>query len=235
MAAIWSGKTAAIDQQGGGGYMSRFFDLDNAFYRFMTKVCNVCILSLLWLVCSLPVFTIGASTAAVNAVMLRMVKDEEGYLFRSFFKALVQNYKQATIIWLLFLAGFIVIGCDVIFFTRVGIWPGILGAGLFFSVLLLLILTLIVVFHHLAWYAQPLKITIVNSVRMALGYLPYSISLLVLMAVMGYGIYVSVPLMIIFFFFGMGIFSYISAYLWRRVFDKLENEKQTYAITVKEE
>ena len=56
---------------------------------------------------------------------------------------------------------------------------------------------------------------------MALGYLPYSGSLLGLFFIMGYGIYVSVPLMFLFFFFGMGMFGYASAYLWRRVFDRL--------------
>ena len=203
--------------------MSGFFSLDNAFFRIVTKVCHVLFLSLIWLVCSIPIVTIGASTSAINTVMLRMVRDEESYLVRSFFKAFKANFKQSTIIWLLIIVGFIIIGVDLFFFARMGNWLGIICAGLFFAVIFVMGLTLMLVFHYQVWFENPVKVTLINSFRTALGYLPYSAALLILFVAMGYAIYVSVPLMIFFIFFGMGIFSYISAYLWRKIFDKLEH------------
>ncbi|HHV10791.1 MAG TPA: YesL family protein [Clostridiales bacterium] len=202
-----------------------FFSPDNAFFRLMTKVCQGAVLSLLWLLCSLPLFTAGAATAALSSVMLRLVRDEEGYLFQSFFKAFLTHFKQATAVWLLFVAALILIGGDIFFFVRMGSWAGILIAGLFFAVLIVLLLALQLVFYYLVWYPSTLRQTLAGSFRMALGYLPYSGALLILLVCMGYGFYVSVPLMIIFAFFGMGIFGYIGAYLWRRVFDKLEQKK----------
>ena len=38
---------------------------------------------------------------ALNYVVLKMVKNEEGYLTRSFFKSFKENFKQSTIIWLI--------------------------------------------------------------------------------------------------------------------------------------
>ena len=206
--------------------MSGIFNLDNAFFRIMTKVCYVAALSLMWLLCSIPLVTIGAATAALNEVMLRLVRDEEGYLLKSFFKAFVSHFRQAIALWLIALAGFLVIGGDIIFFARKGNWPGTICAGAFFAVMLVMGLVLMLVFHYLVWFGGPVKSVLFNSFKGALGYLPYSAALLVLFIAMGYGIYVSVPLMIVFTFFGMGIFSFISAYLWRLVFDKADRESE---------
>ena len=43
----------------------RFFDLDNVVWRTIDKIGKIFLLNLLWLICSLPVFTIGASTSAL--------------------------------------------------------------------------------------------------------------------------------------------------------------------------
>ena len=56
------------------------------------------ITSLKELVCSLPIITIGASTTALYTVMLKLVKNEEGYIFKGFLHAFKLNFKQSTII-----------------------------------------------------------------------------------------------------------------------------------------
>ncbi len=205
--------------------MSAIFNPDNAFFRMMTKVCQGAVLSLLWLVCSLPLFTVGAATAALDSVMLQMVRDEEGYIVRGFLKAFARHFRRATAAWLLIVAASVLFWGDIVFFVRQGNRIGLLAAGLFFAAFLLVMLFMMTVFHCLAWFEDfqsgPLKLALSGGLRMALGYLPYSGSLLGLFFIMGYGIYVSVPLMFFFFFFGMGMFGYASAYLWRRVFDRL--------------
>ena len=81
----------------------RFNITDNVIVRALNKICDMCCLNVLWLVCCIPVFTIGASTTALYTVMLKMVKNEEGYIFRGFFKAFKENFKQSTIMWLILL------------------------------------------------------------------------------------------------------------------------------------
>lgn len=205
--------------------MSAIFNLDNAFFRMMTKVCQGAILSLLWLACSLPLVTAGAATAALDSMMLRMVRDEEGCLVRGFFKAFAKYFKKATVVWLLLVVAAVLFAGDIIFFMRQGNWIGLIAAGLFFTAFLLVLLLLMAVFYCLAWFEDlltgSLKTILAKGFRVALGYLPYSGALLMLFFVMGYGIYVSVPLMFIFFFFGIGMFGYTGAYLWRRVFDRI--------------
>ena len=44
--------------------MNDFFDLDAPLFRFLTRVADMVILSLLWLIGSLPLFTLGISSTA---------------------------------------------------------------------------------------------------------------------------------------------------------------------------
>ena len=55
--------------------------------RFLTKIGYTIILNTLWFLCSLPVFTIGASTTALYAVMQKLVRDEESGIISAFFTA----------------------------------------------------------------------------------------------------------------------------------------------------
>ena len=80
--------------------------------RFLTKIGYTIILNTLWFLCSLPVFTIGASTTALYAVMQKLVRDEESGIISAFFTAFRQNFRQATKVWLVLLGALIFLGVD---------------------------------------------------------------------------------------------------------------------------
>ncbi len=75
--------------------------LDNIFIRALARLCDLIILNILWVVCSLPVVTAGTSTAALYAVTLKMVANEEGYIVRGFFQAWKENFKQSMAVWII--------------------------------------------------------------------------------------------------------------------------------------
>ena len=83
--------------------MDKLFDLDNPFFRFISKLVDVIWLNILWLIFSIPMVTIGASTTAMFSVTMKMARDKEGYVFQGFWKAFKENFKQATIIWIILL------------------------------------------------------------------------------------------------------------------------------------
>ena len=76
---------------------------DNPIMNAIGRIADFIILNVLWVICSIPIITIGASTTALYTVMLKIVKNEEGYIARDFFKAFRENFKQSTAIWLVFL------------------------------------------------------------------------------------------------------------------------------------
>ena len=49
----------------------------------------------------IPIFTIGASITALYTVTNKMVSNEEGPIHKTFIKAFKENFKQATLIWLI--------------------------------------------------------------------------------------------------------------------------------------
>ena len=76
------------------------FNINSSFFKFINKLLDVLLLNLLWILCSLPVVTIGAATCAAFSVTLKMVDDEEGYIVKLFFKYFKQNFKQGTLMWI---------------------------------------------------------------------------------------------------------------------------------------
>ena len=80
--------------------MKSIFSPDNKFGRWITKIGYLIILSWVWLLFSLPVFTIGAASTALYDVMRKLLKDEEGMILQDYCRSFRSNFKQCTLIWL---------------------------------------------------------------------------------------------------------------------------------------
>lgn len=103
--------------------MSSFFNMDSPVMRFLSRLCDLMILNILCLICCIPIVTIGASITALYSVTLKMVKGEDSYIAKGFFKGFRQNFKISTIIWLILL----VIGALLAFdFRAVNMLPAAL-------------------------------------------------------------------------------------------------------------
>ena len=85
---------------------------DSNIMIFLSRVFDLIILNILFLVCSIPVITIGASFTALYSVTLKMVRNEESYIVSGFFHALKRNFLQSTFLWLPCLAGGIFLYMD---------------------------------------------------------------------------------------------------------------------------
>ena len=72
--------------------MGRFFSIDSPLFSFLTKVADLILLNFLALIFCLPVITVGASLTALNYVALKIVRDEECYITRSFLKSFKENF-----------------------------------------------------------------------------------------------------------------------------------------------
>ncbi|MDD7201100.1 MAG: YesL family protein [Sphaerochaetaceae bacterium] len=76
------------------------FDPENSFWNFWGKVFDVCLLAILWLVCSLPILTCGAATVSLLSYTLKQADDTEGYAVRSFFREFARSFFPSTLLWL---------------------------------------------------------------------------------------------------------------------------------------
>ena len=96
----------------------RFFSYDSKFGQLFLKLAYGCCLNVLWLICCLPIVTIGASTTALYYTSFKIAKDEGSYITTMFFRSFKQNFKQATVIWLIMLAAGLLIVADAILLYR---------------------------------------------------------------------------------------------------------------------
>ncbi len=89
--------------------------------RALTWVIDLVLCGLLWCLCSLPVVTAGAASAALYYAVVKCVRHERGTLRRVFWEGLRSNFKSGTRLWLLYLAAIAVGAANV---TAARQWSG---------------------------------------------------------------------------------------------------------------
>ena len=83
----------------------KLFRWDSPFMQKLALGSNLILLNILWIICSLPIVTMGAATAALYHTVFQYQTNGEDAVLRPFFKGFVQNFKQATLLWLPIMAG----------------------------------------------------------------------------------------------------------------------------------
>lgn len=141
--------------------LSGFFNYDNPVWRFIGKFGDLIILNILWFVCSIPIFTIGASTTAVYYVTLKLARNDDGYTIRSFFKSFKENFKQSTIIWLIMMAVGLILVFDLLFFTK----GGFSGSQQFRTVMVTIFLAMSIIYLAILTYIFPLQSRFYNTIK----------------------------------------------------------------------
>lgn len=203
----------------------KFLGFNSPFHNFMGRIFDLVLLHLLWVICSLPVITIGASTSALFTVTLKMVKNEEAYIVNSFWSAFKANFKQSTRLWGISAAIFV----WLLLIMRICMKGnaqalkllGIPNAAL----LIMTVLALVYVFPIQAKYENTVGNILKNSVICSLRYLPYSILLVsvIFIPIVLTGYVESLfPIMIaLWIFCGSSLIAFGSSFILNRVFDSI--------------
>ena len=95
--------------------MGSFFNMDNGFFSFLGKAFDAVILSTLYLVCCIPIITIGTATTALYYATVKGIRRERGYVYREFFKSFRLNFKTGAIAGILLTVVFAVLIFDILF------------------------------------------------------------------------------------------------------------------------
>lgn len=94
--------------------MKNIFNLESPMMQMLTKAGDMILLNVMFLICCIPVITIGASIAAMHKMMQEIVYDTDSGTFKGFFRAFKANFKQATILWIIILLIILSLGCDAL-------------------------------------------------------------------------------------------------------------------------
>ena len=202
--------------------MGGIFKIDGKLFRFGTKLTDLMIINLLTLLCCLPIFTIGPALTAMHYVLLRLYRDEEGYIVKSYFKSFKENFKQATLIWLIYLGIIAVVGLDAWVIAKGGLEiPAFIKYALVF-VGVLGTFSLTWVFVLQSRYENPIKATIKNSFIVSVANFFKTVMMLIMLLVPALLIFISEATLPIVFFYGFSLPGLLQTMIYSKIFDRME-------------
>ncbi len=227
----------------------KFLSLDSPLMRFLGRMADLLWLNLLTAlcflpallsimyfgnfnivvgICMIPVLFAGAGFTALHFVCLKMVRNEEGYLTREFFKSFKENFVQGTVIWVIFLVMVALMLADfrIVFNSPdiTGLFRTLMVGGLLL-VCMLLVFTVIFIFPVLSHFKNTIRGTIKNSFLMSLLVLPKTVLMVIIIAIPPVAclVYQLIPIAGLFFFSGP---AYVCALLYNKTFKRFEPETE---------
>lgn len=153
-------------------------NLDSPVLDYVNTLLSYIVLNLLFILCCIPVITIGPAVAALYAVMLREARREYGYLYRSFLRAFREMFFQALGMSLFFVAFVLFISFSMVFwYSYGGALP--MAASVLLAVLMLVTLGAgLYGFPLLARFQNTVRQTVRNAFGMTVAHAGYTVLLI---------------------------------------------------------
>lgn len=179
--------------------MGELFNLDNKFFQGINKIVDCVCLSFLWLLLCIPVVTAGAATTALYYTVNKVIRNNRSYIWKEFWHAFRTNFKQSTLVWLILIFIYAIMGidCYIMFqFSKAGVSYGSLYI-VFAMLMLIVTMWANYLFPYMARFENTLKAVLKNCVIIALLNLGKSFVLLVLLLAALVAAYVFFPAIMI--------------------------------------
>ena len=202
----------------------KLFDLDSPLMQALGKMADLMWLNILTFICCIPIITIGPALTAMHYMALKMARNEECYITRGYFKSFKQNFRQATLIWLILLFVILVIIGDFYIMRSSGISFHIVLQVVITVVAVLVLFTGMFVFPVLAKFDNTIWRTFKNAFLMSIMQFPKTILMIILSVLPVVLFFVSMRLTPIVFLFGMSVPAWLSAKLYYKFFKRLEDQ-----------
>ena len=201
--------------------MGRFFSYDGGLMQTLSKLFDCICLAILWIICCVPIFTVGASTTALYYAYNKAIRQKRSYAFKEFFHGFKISFKQSTVVWLIVLLLYVVTIFDIMILRGVS---GFVG----FAMIVLVTMWVTYVFPYMARFENHTKAVLKNSAIIMIANLPWSILLLVLFVISA-GLFLLIPM---FGMFAPALYVAFANLILERIFRKymseedLESEKE---------
>lgn len=191
----------------------------------LSKMADLMLLNLIALAFCIPIVTIGASITALYYMALKIVRDEEVYIFKGFLKSFKQNFRQATVIWLFQVVVLVILVLDYfIVYGNPEASPSVIMQVFFLATSLLASAVFLFIYPVLSKFDNNLRNTFKNAFLMAVMQLPKVILMAVfwlIPPVVAVFVFQLFPLVVL---FGLSLPAFGSAMLYNKFFKKMEDK-----------
>lgn len=199
--------------------MGNLFNLDNGFFSFMGKVWDMVLLSIMWVICCIPIITIGPATTAMYYAIVKVIRRERGYVTKEFFHSFKDNLKLGLLSALIFLVMAYILYIDFTFAIgqrNAGSKYGDLMVAGFIAITTMVVFVLVFIYPILSRFTVSLKGLFKTSFIIAMKHFPTTFLLVVIVAAFGLGVYIIYPLI----FIAPALCCLVCSFLIERVFKK---------------
>ena len=200
---------------------SSFFNPKSAGTRFLTNICNLIIVNLIFMISCIPVFTIGASVTALYRITIAILAGDNPAVLRDYWKCFKDNFGKATGLMLLYsaLAAFFVFELYMIriMLSEQYQWTSFIA----YFFLVAIAASSFYAFPLLAWFEESFKQILKNSILIALSNLPVTIMYIAISAGLAFLLYQFTTItMSIMVFIGFSVLALFYSLFLKKIFEK---------------
>lgn len=201
--------------------MKKFFSIDNPLMSALSVAADLLVLNILTVLMSLPVITCGAAMVAMHSIVIKIVRQEDCYIIKPFFKEFAANFKKGMILSLIMVVAAVAVYFD--YRAAKAYIPQMRAVAVAVGIIVLAIL--FYAFALEARYENKFSATMKNSVILSIAYFPRTL----IMVIFAVGLWfvcihvyrIGVPILVM---FGVSIPCYVNVLLMNKVFHKLEGD-----------
>lgn len=211
--------------------MNSFFNMDNGIFVFLGKVFDIMMIGVIYLICCIPIITIGPATTALYYTIVKSIRKNRGYVTKEFFKSFKENFKVGTISWVIVLLIMGVLYANIQLAKGMSGNLGVVLGYIYRTTALFLAFATIYLFPVLSRFKIGVKQLFKTSFFLAIKHLPTTILLGILFAVSGVAMYLIIILPLIV----PAICYYLSSFLMERVLKKYMPKEEENEDTKKDQ
>jgi len=199
--------------------MGNFFNIDSPFFTFMNKLCDIIILSIVYVITCLGIITIGPATTALYYATAKVLRRERGYLLKEYFRSFKLNFKSGAFVTLILGVATAILIVDLSYTknaTELSSTVKFVMECVFYAMSIILFMTGLYTFPVLSRFTVKGKQLLKTSFFMSIRHLPTTIVVGVIVIVVSFfSHYIPVLLM-----FTPALTTFICSFLIERVFKK---------------
>jgi uncharacterized membrane protein YesL len=196
---------------------------DGWFARIFGNIGDIIVLNILFVICCIPVFTIGASMSALYYALMKKIRTGSiGGVTRMFFTGFKDNFKKSTLAWLLFLVVAFIFKLDFNLFGNGGPMENNIIYYACVVLLMLVIFIAIYLFPVISAFENTLKNLIIQAAFLAAKNFIFTLIILILYTIPVYILLSSPQIFMVGIFVmavaGFGVIAYCAALLFTKAF-----------------
>lgn len=176
--------------------MGSFFNLDNKLFTFLSKVWDILVLSLIYIVLCLPVITIGPATTALYYTVVKVIRRDRGYVIHEFFHSFKTNFKNGAITGIILTIFYFIMYFDQHYARSLGGTQKFLLTSALNAILFILVSETIYVFPVLSRFTLNTKALFKTAFFMSVKHLPYTLVMMAILTAFAIACYIT-PIIII--------------------------------------